>query len=222
MLLFVLSLLSLVQDTPKIKLFTYEAAPKSIVFFYEWQDSNGHHWKYNNILNLQNHDKRLRFATEATMYGSYYTPIGLYVENGKVVHKATIARKGDNSNFGMQQCIFAITWQDKAKIVPISQRNTSEYKHAVQVAPMVVVNGKINPKLTKSKSIDFRAGYGILPNGNVLFLITQDAVTFQQFAQLFVDRKCINAAYIDGGYDDFYWTPTHERHCDFGIMVGVH
>lgn len=212
-----ITLLTCLLSGPTPKAFTYTADPSKIAFYYT--DPEG--LRYADISILHEHDPQLRFATEAQMYGDHFSALGLYVENGRVISKLSVCRHKTSDNFGQSQGIFAITKAGKAKIVPVSQCNVSEYKYAVEVAPMVVINGKINPKLTKSKSIDFRAGYGILPDGKVLFVITQDAITFQQFAQMFVDKGCTTAAYIDGGYDNFYWTPTHPSRCCFGVMVGV-
>src|SRR5947208_3973686 len=100
MLLFILSLFSFISDsTPKV--FTYVAEPSHIQFFYK--DNVG--TPYNNIQVLHEFEPQLKFATEATEYGEYYTAIGLYVENCKVIHKLWRAPKRDQSNYAMFQCI---------------------------------------------------------------------------------------------------------------------
>jgi uncharacterized protein YigE (DUF2233 family) len=168
-------------------------------------------------------DQKVRFATDATMFGKGYVPIGLYIEKGKRISGARVFNN-PSVNFGMQpQAVFAITKENKAVIVPIQERKEADYTYAVQCAPLLVMGGKINPKLTRSNSSYTRSGYGILKDGRVLFALSAETVTFQQFARFFVEKGCTEAVYIDGVVSD-YWTPAHEPEpCSaFGIMVGAY
>lgn len=221
MLLTILSLFMFPQDSaklPNVRVFTYEAVPDSIEFYYEYKDQYDRPWHYGAVDIVPIIDTTVKFATEGASGIDYYpwSSWGLYVEKGKVRFKLTKDR------LGKEQCIFAITKQGKAKIVPVSQCNIAEYRYAVQIAPLLVMNGKINPKLSTSFSTYFRSGYGILPNGNVLFLIAKQEVTYRQFAQLFLDRGCISAACIDINNPSCYWTPTHVVEYNTGVIVGVH
>lgn len=152
---------------------------------------------------------KVKFVTNATMYGTPgYIPIGLYIENGKRVAKAQVFND-PSVNFGMQpQGVFPITKENKALIVPIQ---------------LLVIGGKVNPKLTGSDSRYIRSGYGILKDGRVLFALSEERVTFQQFARFFLEKGCTEAVYIDGAVSD-YWTSEHEPHpmAQFGVIVGAY
>jgi uncharacterized protein YigE (DUF2233 family) len=196
---------------------TYTANPENIRLYYK---HNGQQIKKLN--KLATVVPGLKFATNASMFQIDYSPVGLYVENGKTIRKAYIVNN-PKVNFGMQpQGVFAITKDNKAVIVPVSKMQVAGYKYAVQCAPMLVIDGKINPKLTKSESEYRRSGYGILNDGRVLFAISNTKVTFQEFARWFVSQGCTQAVYIDGVVSD-YWTPTHSAHhyAEFAVLAGV-
>ncbi len=72
---------------------------------------------------------------------------------------------------------------------------------ATQSGPMLVHNGMHHPKFNhNSKSRKLRSGIGIMPNGNVVFLISKEHNTnFFQFATLFKDIfGCQEALFLDG------------------------
>lgn len=72
---------------------------------------------------------------------------------------------------------------------------------ATQSGPMLVHNGMHHPKFNhNSKSRKLRSGLGIMPNGNVVFLISKEHNTnFFQFATLFKDIfGCQEALFLDG------------------------
>jgi uncharacterized protein YigE (DUF2233 family) len=218
LLIFLWSLLLSPKADTEVTYVTYTARPENIQFFYR---QSGEQIK--RLAGVARMDKKVRFATNATMFGKGYVPIGLYIENGKRVRAARVFNN-PSVNFGMQpQAVFAITKGNKAVIVPIQQRKEADYTYAVQCAPMLVMGGKINPKLTRSNSSYTRSGYGILKDGRVLFALSTETVTFQQFARFFVEKGCTEAVYIDGVVSD-YWTPSHEPepYSEFGIMVGAY
>ena len=217
-LLFILICSLLFAAKAEQKYVTYTARPENIRFFYQ---HNGEQVRV--LEGVPRIDKKVKFATNATMFGKGYVPIGLYIENGKRINQARVFNN-PSVNFGMQpQAVFAVTKGKKAVIIPIQQRKEAEYAYAVQCAPMLVIGGKINPKLTRSSSSYVRSGYGILKDGRVLFALSEETVTFQQFAQFFVDKGCTEAVYIDGVVSD-YWTPGHAPFPSsaFGIMVGAY
>jgi uncharacterized protein YigE (DUF2233 family) len=209
-----LALLSLVLSTNYT---SYTAKPESIHFYYEYNNHPIH-----SLNRLAEIEPALKFATNASMFQTDYGPVGLYVEDGKVVSKAAIFNN-PSLDAGMQpQGVFAITKAGKAVIVPIKKAQIASYKYAVQCSPLLVMDGKVNPQLTKSRSKNKRSGYGLLKDGRVLFAISNDVVTFQEFAAWFVAQGCAQAVYIDGVVSD-YWTPGHDAHprAMFGVMVGV-
>jgi uncharacterized protein YigE (DUF2233 family) len=170
-------------------------------------------------------DKSIVFAMNGGMFLIDYDPCGLYVEKGKMKFKPRIVNN-PSLNFGMQpQGVFAITKDGKAVIDKATNLHISNYQYATQSAPILVIDGKINPKLTKSKSNYYRNGVGITKDGKVVMALSNSLVTFQQFAQFFVDKGCVTAMYLDGAVSD-YWMPGRDepigRGKGFGVLIAVH
>ena len=78
---------------------------------------------------------------------------------------------------------------------------------ASQSGPMLVINGKLHPRfLIDSTSRKRRNGVGVRDGGRtLLFVISEDFVTFHQFGSLFKDRlKTPNALFFDGTISSLY------------------
>jgi uncharacterized protein YigE (DUF2233 family) len=167
----------------------------------------------------------IRFAMNMQMYaqgnGASY-PVGLYIENGKKLSRL-VRVNNPKVNFGMQpQGVFAITQQNKAVLVALDAVNEQDYKYAVEVAPLVVINSAINPRLTKSASRCIRNGVGILKDGRILFAISKEPVTFQEFANYFLKNGCTTAAYIDGVVSQSWHRGEKLPYAEeFAVMVGA-
>ena len=91
---------------------------------------------------------------------------------------------------------------------------------------MLVINGGINPKfLPISNSRKIRNGVGVQDGHRVVFVISNDPVTFGSFAQFFRDAlHCSNALYLDGSISSIY-APSVQR-ADYlwplGPIIGVY
>jgi uncharacterized protein YigE (DUF2233 family) len=61
----------------------------------------------------------------------------------------------------------------------------------------------------RGTSLKTRNGVGVRADGKVIFVISQEAVSFDAFARLFHDRlKCPNALFLDGGSASSLYAPT--------------
>lgn len=174
------------------------ASPSKIAIL--WKDGKG------NIITSFQKLKQVMPDVSYAMNGGIYmadlTPCGLLVQEGRKLRPLKIL-KGGNDNFSMQpQGVFAITKTGKAIIVAAIDAKPNEYNYATQSAPMLVINGQINPRLTKSESAVVRNGVGILPDGRVLLVLSKWRVTFQEFARFFIDQKCTAAMYMDGAVSE--------------------
>ena len=99
---------------------------------------------------------------------------------------------------------------------------TSDIDYATQSGPMLIVDGKINPKLTPgSSSLRVRNGVGVLPDGQVMFVLSKRFVTFYDFAHYFQQQGFQNALYLDGSVSRMY-LPEKNSLSDgrFGVMIG--
>jgi uncharacterized protein YigE (DUF2233 family) len=95
-----------------------------------------------------------------------------------------------------------------------------DVQYATQSGPMLVIGGKIHPRIHEDGvSLKTRNGVGLARNGDVVFAISDEAVTFFEFASLFRDRlDCDNALFLDGSISALY-APGLNRD-DFSLPMG--
>ena len=103
--------------------------------------------------------------------------------------------------------------------------NPPAARYATQSGPMLVVDGKIHPKIRPNgTSLKIRNGVGACDGGAVVFAIADEPVTFDAFARLFRDGlNCQNALFLDGSVSSLY-APDLNRDDELGPigpMVGV-
>jgi uncharacterized protein YigE (DUF2233 family) len=193
-----------------------------------WKEPNGE--PYGSLQNIPRRDSsdtgQLVFATNAGMYQSDRSPLGLYVENGRDLVRANTA-VGTGNFYIKPNGIFYVSG-DSASILEtrhfLRQRPHSDI--ATQSGPMLVINGAINLKfLPNSNSRKIRNGVGVQDGHRVDFVISNDPVTFGKFAQFFRDAlHCSNALYLDGSISSIY-APSIQR-ADYlwplGPIIGVY
>ncbi len=143
----------------------------------------------------------LLFAANAGMFTPEYEPAGLYVEGG-VERKRLNTRKTGYGNFHLQpNGVFWIQGR-KAAVTATSAyaRLKPRADLATQSGPMLVIDGKINPRFDgNGPSRNIRNGAGVTKSERVAFAISEEPVSFGVFARLFRDRlACPNALYFDG------------------------
>ncbi|MBP6659490.1 MAG: phosphodiester glycosidase family protein, partial [Chitinophagales bacterium] len=74
-----------------------------------------------------------------------------------------------------------------------------------------------------STKLNIRNGVGILQNGNPIFVMSKQEVSFYDFAKYFKKIGCENALYLDGFVSRTYlpeknWIQTDGN---FGVIIGV-
>ena len=131
---------------------------------------------------------QLVFATNAGMYQSDRSPLGLCVENGRELVRANTAA-GAGNFYIKPNGIFYVSG-DSASILEtrhfLKQRPLVDI--GTQSGPMLVINGAINTTfLPSSNSRKLRNGVGIQDSHRVVFAISNDIVTFNEFARFFRD-----------------------------------
>jgi len=156
---------------------------------------------------LKSQSITLGFAMNGGMFRPDLSPVGLYIENGKVLRK-TVSRAGPG-NFGMlPNGIFCITPHSVEVIETIAYTKTKpNCLFATQSGPMLVVDGKLHPKFLPDSSSRFiRNGVGTSHEGQwAHFVITNRPIIFHQFARLFKDHLGLNSAlYLDGNISQMY------------------
>ena len=157
-------------------------------------------------------DGPLAFAMNAGMYEEDLSPVGLYVEGGETL-RAVNQRSGRGNFYLKPNGILFIEGED-ARIMT-TERFASERPNgdfATQSGPMLVIGGQIHPRIKPgSTSQKIRNGVGILDPHTLAFVISEQPVTFWEFAQLFrVRLGSRNALFLDGGISSLY-APTLRR-----------
>jgi uncharacterized protein YigE (DUF2233 family) len=174
---------------------------------------------------LKQQGKTLSFAMNAGMFDENQRPIGLYIENGKQTKK--LNRRSGSGNFHLKpNGVFYIN-KGEADVMETEAfaRSGLKPEFASQSGPMLVVNGKIHPKFSPTgTSRKLRNGVGVDAAGRLSFVISENAVTFWEFASLFKDDlQAENALFFDGSVSSLY-APEINRNDGFlpiGPMVGA-
>lgn len=158
-------------------------------------------------LKLRGLGRRLVFAMNAGMYHDDRRPVGHYVENGQESMRV-ISNPGPG-NFGLlPNGIFCIR-PERADVIETRAYLTQkpQCRHATQSGPMLVIDGQMHPRFLKSSTSRFiRNGVGTSADGSeAIFAISDNAVTFYEFAELFRDELGTpNALFLDGNVSRLY------------------
>jgi uncharacterized protein YigE (DUF2233 family) len=194
----------------------YRCRPGELRLF--WKDSAGH--RYGQFRSLQealaSQDQRLVFAMNAGIFrldSDGYSPCGLHIENGVVLHP--LSRESGTGNFYLKPNGVFFIADGKAGILETDEFAAASLHPtlAVQSGPLLLRGGRIHPAfLPNSASRLHRNGVGVAPNGDVLFAMTVfregNGVNLHDFAAFFASQGCRNALFLDGDISDM-WTPEY-------------
>ena len=202
---------------------SYEVSPSQIKFFH--QDDKGN--VFGNFANLKtwldHHDKKLVFGMNGGMYLRNLSPQGLYIEDGKQITNLNTIQTAYGNFYMQPNGVFYITKDGIGHVVTTKDfKFTMDIKYATQSGPMLLINGKYHHKFNpRSKHVHIRNGVGVLPNGNLLFAISRDKITFYDFATFFRSKGCKNALYLDGFVSRIYLVEQNITDQDglFGIII---
>jgi len=168
--------------------------------------------------------ERLLFAMNGGMYMEANVPLGLYVENGKIIHPLNTAKA--SGNFYLKpNGVFYISKFNRAGICKTEDyRKLKDVAYATQSGPMLLVDGDVNPIFTKgSANVYVRNGVGVLADGKLLFVKSNVPVNFYDFAAYFKEQGCTQALYLDG-FVSKVWYPEkniRETEGNFGAIIGA-
>ncbi len=205
----------------------YEINPKEADIAFYWQ--NNERENYRNFsrlkeeLNLNN--RKLIFAANGGMFNPLFAPQGLYVEKGKLLAPLDTFANRNGNFYLLPNGVFSLSKTGVPSVVSTSNYNQHDsIAYATQSGPMLLIDGVFHPLFKEeSKHLNIRNGVGILPNGNILFVISKIAVNFYTFTNYFYQMGCENALYLDGYVSRTYlpqanWT---DLDGDFGVMIGI-
>ncbi len=170
---------------------------------------------------LQAQGQQLGFAMNAGMYHQDRSPVGHYRQNGAELMR--VIPNAGPGNFGMLPNGVLCLNSGAASVIETLAYSAAQpqCRDASQSGPMLVIDGKLHPRFLKdSTSRYIRNGVGVSEDGlTAYFAISNNTVTFYEFASLFRDRlKTPNALYFDGNISRLY-APDMNRH-DGGFPMG--
>ena len=208
------------------KFISYEVNLEKQDLKFYWKDDQ--HAIFKSILNLKKwlelKQKTLVFAMNAGMYKPDNSPQGLFIQEQNTI--TSLDTNSSNGNFYWKpNGVFYITKSKKAVICKTENFvANSTIQYATQSGPMLVIDGEIHPEFKQgSTKLNIRNGVGILQNGNPIFVMSKQEVSFYDFAKYFKKIGCENALYLDGFVSRTYlpeknWIQTDGN---FGVIIGV-
>lgn len=168
----------------------------------------------------------IAFAMNAGMYDKWSQPIGLYVERGITEHP--LNRKQGPGNFHMQPN--GVFWIDTAgPHVATTDAYAALGKvaatYATQSGPMLLIDGKPNPQFGPDGTSRYIRNGVCVPDGKqIVFVLSDEPVSFGKFARAFRDSlHCRDALYLDG-YVSSLWdagTGRIDQRFPLGPMIVV-
>ncbi len=202
-----------------------------------WKNANGEPYRYFSSVAdvVRSRGQTLEFAVNAGMYLPDFSPLGLYVENGRELRPANLGQSdvsaaGPVPNFYKRPNGVFFLDSAGAGILPTQEflKRRPEVRFATQSGPMLVINNRLNPIfIVGSTDRTRRGGVGVCGDGAVRFAISEDRVNFHDFARLFRDHlTCPSALFLDGGRGVGIYSPAIGRndlswHGGFGPMFGL-
>lgn len=195
----------------------------SITFYYK--DKNNQ--RFGTIENLQNQlknkNKKLIFATNGGIFSQTYSPLGLYIENGKKI--VEVNKKNGDWNFYLKPNGIFLIQQNKGKVIETSKyQDSSNILFAIQSGPLLVINNEINQLFDKNSDNRYiRSWVWITQNWDIIFAISDEPVTFYEFALFFKEKlNCANALYLDGAISEMYIPKYRENTKEnFAVIIGA-
>lgn len=166
----------------------------------------------------------LLFAMNGGMYKEDRSPLGLFVENHKIV--TPLNTTNGYGNFYLQpNGVLYLTKDSLAGIcLRTAYKHQRNIKYATQSGPMLVIDGHIHPAFNKgSSNVNIRNGVGILPDNKLIFAMSKKEISLYDFAQYFKSKGCKNALYLDGFVSRTYLPSANWIQTDgnFGVIIGV-
>jgi len=195
-----------------------------------WKDSNG--GLLGTFANLRAwlrpQGKDLVCATNAGIYDKDHKPLGLYIEDGVVLHKLN-TRQNAYGNFYLQPNGVLIVEDRQAHIVDTTSVDNdrshwlANARYATQSGPIMLHNGEINSAFDPgSINMVVRNAVCIDTSHQVVLAMARNPITFYDFAQFLRDKlQCVDALYLDGSISRIYPSLEADLGPAFGAMIAV-
>lgn len=201
-----------------------------------WRGADGRPFRTFNALSesVRKEGRELVFAMNGGMYEQDYSPVGLHVEQGKVLSplntKTVKGRPSQIPNF-FKKPNGVFYWEaGRANVLESGKFGARQPRasFATQSGPMLVIDGKIHPAfIEKSRDFKRRNGVGVAEDGTVYLVMSKGRVSFYNFARAFCDGLGVqDALFLDGGWAPGIYAPELRRndwpgHGGYGPIIAV-
>jgi len=174
-----------------------------------WQDPDGQRFGSFRRLRdyLASHSQRLVFAMNAGIFSTEIAPLGLHIEDGRVLRPLNLGKGGRGNFYLKPNGVFFIDNQEPAIVdARVFPKLKIKPTIATQSGPLLVIKGTLHPAFHQdSLNRNIRNGVGTTRDGKVVFALSETPVTFYEFATLFRDvLGCDDALYLDGSLSEVY------------------
>jgi uncharacterized protein YigE (DUF2233 family) len=191
-----------------------------------WKDSTGK--DYRNITNLlawaKQQNINLDFVMNGGMYHPDFSPVGLYIEQGHLIHVIDTG-SGEGNFYLKPNGIFYITKTGDAGICSTPDfKDSGAIAYATQSGPVLLSGGVLHPGFKPgSANLQVRNGVGILPDHKVIFVLSKQPISFYDFATYFKELGCKDALYLDGMVSRAYLPAKQwaQKDGDLGVLIGI-
>jgi uncharacterized protein YigE (DUF2233 family) len=194
-----------------------------------WRDDTGRPYRQFSALRdaLQLKGKQLVFAVNAGMYRPDFSPVGLFVTEGRELEP--LNRHVGSGNFSQQPNGVFLVEGSSARVMTTEEYGSEHPKPslATQSGPMLVHDGEVTTSAVMSPNSTWRKirnGVCAPTPDAVVFVMSESPVTFYEFARFFRDAlQCREALYLDGTISSLYAPSLNreDRGSDMGPILGV-
>lgn len=202
----------------------YRIDPQKDQLHLFWRDPQGN--RFGSFRRLRDYlaaqRQQLVFAMNAGIFSTEYAPLGLHIDDGRILRPLNNA-KGWGNFFLKPNGVFFIANKKAAVVDTIAYAKLKVKPDiATQSGPLLVSKGKLHPKFfPDSLSLYIRNGVGVTQDNQVVFAISLVPINLYEFATLFRDMLgCPNALYLDGSISAIY-APTLGREFLGGDFAGI-
>lgn len=214
-----------VQAPPQIAARVVDPTRESITTY--WKDAQGH--IMGNIGTLKTkveaEERELLFAMNGGMYMADHSPVGLYIEDGRILQRIDRRTEGRGNFYLQPNGVFGLRMDGSAFVkTTAAMQDMRHVRYATQSGPLLVSNGVINALFTPgSKNLNIRNGVGVRVDGTVVFAISTEPINFHDFATWFAEQGCSDALYLDGAVSKAYIPEAGVQGLDgeLGVLIGI-
>ncbi len=206
---------------------SYKSGEQDLRFF--WKNEQGQAFGSFPALShaLAQRNEELVFAMNAGVFHSDYSPVGLYIENGREL-KPAITGDGEGNFYLKPNGVFLLHG-GVPQILETSRfvETKPSADFATQSGPLLLENGKLHPKFaapSKEPTFKIRNGVGVTEQKTMHFAISNTPVSFREFMLFFKDRlKCKDALFLNGSTSSLHLPALNrtDRWLPIGPVVGV-